>query len=139
LLSGLERKLKSVTEALEKLSAEGEKGTPIVVEGRNDLLALRKLGVNGKILCVKASRKTLIDLLDTVQADELIVFVDFDRDGRQLVGRITSYLETRGVKVNLGYWKEISALVRHDVKDIEGLPSYLEKLKKPMQQFLLES
>jgi hypothetical protein len=39
-------------------------------------------------------------------------------------------LEHRRVKVNLVFWRMIRALVRRDVKDVEGLPSYIESLKE---------
>ena len=132
--TSLERKHDSLTELLHRLSVEGGSGIPILVEGKKDVHALRRLGVKSEIECVKASTKILIDKLDTIQGDEVIVLVDFDRDGKRLVGRITTYLESQGVKVNLGYWKEMSALVRRDVKEVEGLPSYLEKLKKHIRE-----
>ena len=44
--------------------------------------------------------------------------------------KITQYLEEKRVKVNSVFWRKLSGLVRRDVKDIEGIPSYLEKLKK---------
>jgi 5S rRNA maturation endonuclease (ribonuclease M5) len=133
-LTGLERKHDALTELLHKLSKEGREGIPILVEGKKDLYALRRLGVKSKIVCVKASSKILIDKLDTIKEDEIIVLVDFDRDGKMLVSRMATYLESQGVKVNLGYWKEMSALVRRDVKDVEGLPSFLEKLKKHIRE-----
>ncbi len=134
LLSSLERKYNLLTEALQKLTVESDREVPILVEGKKDLHALRRLGIKGEIFCVKASRNILIDSLDRIQNEELIVLVDFDRDGKRLVSRITTYLELQGVKVNLGFWKELSSLVRRNVKDIEGLPSYLEKLKKHVRQ-----
>lgn len=125
-----ERKLELLTKLLQKLCVEGEKGIPIIVEGKKDLSALRKFSIKGKIICVRNSGKVFVDFLDGVQSEEVILFVDFDDYGIALAKSITQYLEGKGVKVNSIFWKEIGALVKRDVKDVEGLPSYLEKLKK---------
>ena len=53
----------SVTKLLQNLCMKGEKDVPIIVEGRKDLKALRSLGFNGRIICIKSSSKLLMDLL----------------------------------------------------------------------------
>lgn len=130
MVTSAERKLELLTKLLQKLCMSGEKGVPIIVEGKKDLAALRKLGVDGRIVCVKSSGKVLVDLLDAVQSDEVALFVDFDDSGVSLAKGITQYLEGRGVKVNSVFWREARSLVRRDVSEVEGFPSYLEKLKK---------
>jgi 5S rRNA maturation endonuclease (ribonuclease M5) len=130
-----ERKIEHLTKQFQKLSARGEKGVPIIVEGRKDLSALRKLGVDGRIICVKSSSKVLIDILDDVQGGEVTLFVDFDESGISLASNITQYLEGKGVKVDSIFWKAVRSLIRRDVKDVEGIPSYLEKLKKRASYF----
>lgn len=128
-----ERKLESITRILEHLAKEVGKGVPIMVEGRKDLHALSKLNIRGRVICVKNSGKVFADLLDSVQSRSIIVFVDFDKSGIYLAKKISTYLERRGVKVNLNFWRRTRALIRRDVKDIEGMPSYLEKLKKRVE------
>lgn len=125
-----ERKLELLTKLFQKLSMRGEKGIPIIVEGRKDLSALRKLGVDGSVVCIKSSAKVLTDILDDMKGEEVTLFVDFDESGVSLAKDITRYLEGRGVKVDSVFWREVRSLVRKDVKDVEGVPSYLEKLKK---------
>jgi len=39
-----------------------------------------------------------------------------------------------GVKVNLTFWRRLKALLKRNVKDVEGLPSYLKSLKKRVGQ-----
>lgn len=128
--TGDERRLKLMTRLLQRLATKGEEGVPIIVEGKKDLLALRKLGITGKILCVKNSCENFVDFLDRVQSDEVILLVDFDKGGASIAKNIIQYLEGRGVKVNSVIWRGIRSLARRDIKDVEGFPSYLEKLKK---------
>ena len=129
------QKLETLTRLLDHLSQEAQCGIPIIVEGVKDLNALAKLNIVGNVICIKNSGQLVSDLLDTVQSKSVIVFVDFDEEGRTLVKRISTYLERRGINVNLNYWRRIKAVLKRDVKDVEGIPSYLEKLKKASYLF----
>ena len=104
--------------------------TVILVEGKKDRSALRVLGIPGKIICMKHSGQTLFDVLDQMSEREVVLLLDFDEYGISLAMKITQYLEEKRVKVNSVFWRKLRGLVRRDVKDIEGIPSYLEKLKK---------
>jgi 5S rRNA maturation endonuclease (ribonuclease M5) len=131
--NSMERKATTLIQLLDRLRLESEKEALIIVEGRKDLEALCALDIKGKVLCVKSFRRGIIDLLDEVKQNYAIVFLDFDRKGVRLTKEIIHYLETKGIVVNSLYWRSIGALIRKDVKDIEGIPSYLEKLKKHLQ------
>ncbi|MCK5625358.1 hypothetical protein KAI11_00730 [Candidatus Bathyarchaeota archaeon] len=129
-----EQKLESLIYVLEHLSREAKRGVPIIVEGSKDLHALDKLNISGTVICIKNSGKILPDLLDAVQNKSVIVLVDFDKEGITLVKIISTYLEKMGVKVNLTFWRRLKALLKRNVKDVEGLPSYLKSLKKRVGQ-----
>jgi 5S rRNA maturation endonuclease (ribonuclease M5) len=124
-----ERKLDELHKIFRKL-ADKSMETVILVEGKKDRSALRVLGVRGNIICMKHSGQILFDVLDQVPDREVILLVDFDDYGTSLAIKITQYLEEKRVKVNSVFWRKLRGLVRRDVKDIEGIPSYLEKLKK---------
>lgn len=128
-----ERKFGLLMKVLQKLCKKDERSILILVEGKKDLSALRRLGIRGEVFCVRNSGKVLVDSLDEVQNEEVILLVDFDEYGIALAKDIIQYLERKGVKVNSIFWNEIRALVKRDVKDVEGLPSYLEKLKKHVE------
>jgi len=134
--TSLERKYGALNESLVKLAKKADEGVPILVEGAKDLVALERLGIKGKIVCVKSSNRVLVDLLDTIKDKEAVVLVDFDRTGKRLAERIVTYLQRKGVNANSGLWKRIGSLVKHDVKDVEGLPSYLEKIKENLKKQL---
>lgn len=103
------------------------KETPIVVEGEKDVAALRRLGVTGKILTVHAGRP-LVDVCDRIATayDEIIVLTDWDKRGgrlsraieKNLAGRTRCLTEFRGLLAQNSM-----------VKDIEGLPSYLNSMQ----------
>jgi 5S rRNA maturation endonuclease (ribonuclease M5) len=126
-----------IEQLLEKLIVDSAKDHPIVVEGRKDSQALEQLGVKGKIITAKTSGKSFLDVtleIERQQCRQLILLLDFDRRGQELTKRLTRYLETVKIKANTNYWKELRALAGRDVKDIEGLPTYLQTLNKKLQE-----
>ena len=129
-MASFDRKFEKLTKLLKRISVKAAGGIPIIVEGKKDEVALRTLGIEGYVICLKNSKQAMVDLLDNIQSEEIILFVDFDKVGVELMKEITQYLEGKSVNVDFVLWMSIRSLVRRDVKDVEGLPSYLEKLKK---------
>jgi len=133
LSAALQRKTERLTELLEKLVAESAKGVPIVVEGHKDVGALRQLNIEGKIVSSKTSGKSFLDILteiENLKVREVILLLDFDRRGVEWTHRLKRHLEKTRIKPNLTFWNQLYGLVGRDLKDIEGLPAYLETLKK---------
>jgi len=127
-----EKKLEEILKLLEKLTKESMKGVPIIVEGRNDVNALHKLGLEGDII-LASSGKSFLDVLGEVEERgkrEVILLMDFDRHGKEWTNRLARRLEEMRIVPNLLFWKGLLGLVGHDVKDIEGLATYLETLRK---------
>lgn len=128
-----EKKLEKILKLLERLTKESTKGTPIIVEGRNDINALHELGLEGDIISAKSSGKSFLDVLGEVEGRgrrEVILLMDFDRPGKEWTNRLARRLEEMRITPNLLFWKRLLGLVGHDVKDIEGLATYLETLRK---------
>ena len=128
-----EKKLEKILKLLERLTKESTKGTPIIVEGRNDVNALHELGLQGDIISAKSSGKSFLDVLGEVEGRgkrEVILLMDFDRHGKEWTNRLARRLEEMRITPNLLFWKRLLGLVGHDVKDIEGLATYLETLRK---------
>jgi 2,5-diamino-6-(ribosylamino)-4(3H)-pyrimidinone 5'-phosphate reductase len=131
LCAALQRKAELLTELLEKLASESTKGVPIVVEGQKDIGALRQLNVEGKIVSSKTSGKSFLDMLTEIEdlkVREVILLLDFDRRGVEWTHRLKQHLEKTRIKPNLTYWNELYGLVGRDLKDIEGLPAFIETL-----------
>jgi 5S rRNA maturation endonuclease (ribonuclease M5) len=116
---------------LDKLIERSCEGCVILVEGLKDVAALRLLGVQGDIACIKPLRIPLYDFLQRyIDSNvEIVILTDFDRRGSQLLGKIASYLEHSGKHPNLSFWMKLNSLLSGDVKDVEGLPTYLKNIK----------
>jgi len=128
----LKEKAQEILRILERLIEESVKGTPIIVEGKKDIETLKELNVEGKIISAKTGGKSLLDVVSEVEkfkAQEVILLMDFDRRGKEWTKRLTQNLENSRIKPNLTFWNELKRMVGKDVKDIEGLATYMETLK----------
>lgn len=128
----VQQRMDKLQEILNRIAEEATRGIPILVEGRKDAEALMALGVHGKIVAVKSRRASLSDVAAEVKAfgtSEVILLLDHDRHGKEWTARLKSLLEREGVTPNAVLWAELFSLVGRDVKDVEGLATYMETLK----------
>jgi len=129
----LKNRTEKILQLLNKLATEAAKGIPIVVEGQKDVSALRQLNVEGKFVSSKTSGKSFLDILTEIEQQrvrEVILLLDFDRRGAEWTHRLKQHLEKTKIKPNLTFWNQLYGLVGRDLKDIEGLPAYLETLQQ---------
>jgi 5S rRNA maturation endonuclease (ribonuclease M5) len=133
LSSKLEKKMEKILQLLERLVKETANGVPIIVEGKNDVHALQKLDVKGDFILAKTSGKSFLDTLSEVEKkgkNEVILLMDFDKRGKEWTKRLTQHLEKMKIKPNSFFWRELLSLVGREVKDVEGLATYMETLRK---------
>jgi len=117
-------RLKEVLESLYEVN----KRIPIIVEGKRDVRALRKIGLVGDIIALH-SGKGLYEFCDDISErfHKMILLIDWDEKGEDLYKKLSDNLR--------GLWEEFSAfreiikiLCQKDIKDIEGIPALLERL-----------
>jgi 5S rRNA maturation endonuclease (ribonuclease M5) len=129
----LKERQEKIQQILTELCEESAKGTPIVVEGRKDVEALRGVGVFGVFLTVKTGGKSFTEALHEIEktgAAEVILLLDFDRRGKQGTSRLKENLERAGIKPNLRFWWALSALAGKEIQCVESLTSYLQTLEE---------
>jgi 5S rRNA maturation endonuclease (ribonuclease M5) len=128
----LKEKEEKILQILEALAEESAKGKPIVVEGKKDVDALRALGVVGAVLTVKTGGKSFLDAVCEIEkmgVPEVILFLDFDRRGKEGTKRLKQSLERAKIKPNTKFWRELSALVGKEIQCVESLTAYLVTLR----------
>jgi 5S rRNA maturation endonuclease (ribonuclease M5) len=118
-------RLKEVLEAL----CEVNKRFPVIVEGKKDAQALKKLGLVGEIIPLHGG-KGLYDFSEELadQFSKVVLLLDWDTKGETLF---------RSLRNNLpGHWEEFSAfrellkmICQKDIKDIESIPTLLMRLE----------
>ncbi len=118
-------RLREVLEALYEIN----KNIPVIVEGKRDAMALRKLGLMGDIITLH-SGNNIYEFCEDISErfDKVIILLDWDSKGESLNKELNRHLK--------GLWEEFSAfreifkiLCRKDIKDIEGMPKLLKNLE----------
>ena len=124
------RKMERTSRIFNDLKEQSNSGIPIIVEGRKDDLALRRLGIKGKVYCLKAtgeSRFTLLERLDG--ASRAIILTDFDREGGELEAWLYQELSHRGIHPDNRAWWKLRGLARTEVRSVEELPTFVRTLQ----------
>lgn len=132
-MSNLERKIEKINCLIEDLKSETSMGALLIVEGERDIEALKAIGIESNMVAVKSHGKSLQDIMDEIGAisdREIILLMDFDEHGRELTERLTRNLERSKVRLNIEFWRKLCSLLENDLKDIEGLSTYIENLKR---------
>lgn len=100
-----------------------KKDSVVVVEGKRDSTALKKLGFSGKI-CEFHSFKGLVKFADSMDSyRRIILLLDLDRKGRYLTSRIISQLEHR-IRIDLSFKRKLSMITKGKIRHIEDLSIY---------------
>ena len=95
----------------------------VIVEGKRDSEALKKLGFSGKVLEFHKFRG-LRKFVDSVsEYNSLIILLDRDRKGRYLTTKIIEQLERR-VKIDLSFKRKLISITKGKVQFIEELGCY---------------
>jgi len=129
----LKIKEEKIYKILTSLSEASLNGTPIIVEGKKDVIALRMLGVKGIIITVKTKGKSFLDVISEIQktnVSEIILFLDFDKRGKEATKCLQENLEHLKIKYNLSFWRELYNLTRKELQYIESLPVYLGNIHR---------
>ena len=126
----IEIRLEKLQKLVERIKHESEKGQAIVVEGQRDREALRGMGISGSILCVQSSRMNAVGFAEELdKTKEVIILTDFDREGVYLAKRLGRILNSQKVRPNLVLWRELRRLAKSDIRSIEELPKYYQRLQ----------
>ncbi len=95
----------------------------VIVEGKRDSTALKKLGFSGKVLELHKFGG-MIKFVDSVaKYQRLIILLDGDRKGRYLTGKIVEQLQHR-TKVDLSFKRKLVSITKGKIRFIEQLVCY---------------
>ena len=129
--SAHERIYERMERLIQKLVAKSKLGMPIIVEGRKDERSLRRLGIEGNILCIKSAGVGFFDFIERVKPSrEAIVLTDFDWEGKQLSLQLLKELTSNRIKADDSFRKQFRSLCRSEVRSVEELADYVERLRQ---------
>lgn len=100
-----------------------KKKSVVIVEGKRDSAALRKVGFSGKILEFHKFGG-MINFADSVaRYENLIILFDGDRKGRYLTGKTIQLLDRR-TNLDLSFKKRLISITKGKIRCIEQLVCY---------------
>ena len=95
----------------------------VVVEGKRDSAALKKIGFSGKVVEFHKFGG-MINFADSVARHEnLIILFDGDRKGKYLTGKTIQLLQRR-TNVDLRFKKKLTSITKGKIRFIEQLVCY---------------
>jgi len=95
----------------------------VIVEGKRNSNALKKLGYTGKVLEFHRFGG-MVNFADSVaKYDRLIILFDRDKKGRVLTGKTIQLLKRR-TRVDLSFKRKLSMITKGKIMFIEQLGSY---------------
>jgi 5S rRNA maturation endonuclease (ribonuclease M5) len=105
------------------LLLNSKKESTVVVEGKRDALALKKLGFTGKIVTFHRYGG-LAKFADSLsECKNLILLLDGDRKGKYLTKRIIGQLQHR-TRIDLSFKKKLVSITKGKIRFIEQLGGY---------------
>lgn len=128
MLSPKER-LEKIMDILEELE-EASTRSPIIVEGIRDVEALRRLGIERNVTSLSKgiSLFAFCERL-SMSWDEVVLLTDWDRKGGRIARKLKDALDANGARAVEDLRARLAILVKKEVKDVEGLPTYIERLR----------
>jgi len=104
----------------------------ILVEGKNDAEALRKIGV--KVRIVQATKESLEEIVNGhFKQGRVILMPDFDERGKKNL-REWARLVSGVKRVDEITWKKLSKILKREAKDVESLPKIVERMKNYLER-----
>jgi 5S rRNA maturation endonuclease (ribonuclease M5) len=102
---------------------------PVIVEGKRDVQALRSLGLCGELIAFNRGQGVYEFCEDIAEKyTEVVILTDWDREGEALFMKISGEL--------VGMWEEycmyrktLRLICQKEVKDVEGIPALLRRLR----------
>lgn len=123
------KRLERVEELLLELSEHSEKGAVIIVEGKRDILSMKRLGIDGSFEL--ATRHSLFNFAERIAKTgcEVIILTDWDRRGDILATKLSEYFGNFGIKPELQIRNKLKLITQKEIKDVESLYTYVSKLR----------
>lgn len=115
--------------------AERSRLEVIIVEGTRDIDALRKLDVDGNIRSLQVGN-SIMNFCEQLSSEyeRFIILTDWDRKGGQFANLLRKAIESCGARFDDSVRANIARLTKKSIKDVQGLPGFIESLRKSVER-----
>jgi len=128
-LLSAEERLEQLEKLLQELEDLSEKW-PVIVEGARDVEALNRMGIKKNVMQLNKGMSvfSFCENLSRTKK-EAVILTDWDRRGGRLARMLKDGLEANGVRANDRIRTQMVILSKKEVKDIESMPTFIERLR----------
>lgn len=109
-----------------ELNLKCEGNTALLVEGKRDVIALRKIGFTGNVITLTSFVK--MRQKGSLMFSKLIVMTDFDKEGRYLASRLCRTMPRVGIDVSVEERKKLLDASKGLLYNIENLSRFADFL-----------
>ena len=101
---------------------------PIIVEGKKDEAALRKLGAKGEIIRLNIGL-SILNFCERVASNhgEVIILPDWDEKGKQLFEKLKKNFKYTNVKTVKKFWRDFKRFCSKEIHEVEYLTKFLSE------------
>ncbi len=117
----------TVIELMEIINKIRESNKIVIVEGREDKIALKKLGISNIIQLNKNPMYVVVEECIS-RGEDVIILTDLDKKGKELYGKLNHDLQRFGVKVDNRLREFLFRNTK--LRQIEGLSNYIDRRLK---------
>lgn len=123
------KRLERIEELLFELSEYSGRGAIIIVEGKRDVLSLKRLGIKGNFEL--ATHQSLFNFSEKIArlGSEVVILTDWDRRGDILAIKLSGYFQSFGLKPELEIRNKLRLISQKEIKDVESLYTYVSRLR----------
>ena len=105
---------------------------PIIVEGKRDKIALRKLGIEGDIIQLNDGKSVLSTIERISQrfgrSSQFVILMDWDKTGNKLAKQLVSFGEACDLVPNDKIRAALSKFSAKEISCVEELPTFVFSL-----------
>ncbi len=103
------------------------KSVPVIVEGKRDRIALKRLGLKGRIIQLHRGQNIYEFCEDILKKyEKVILLIDWDKRGEQLYQKVTDLLKGHFEEYSI-FRETLIRLFGKEIKEVEEIPKILRE------------
>ncbi len=111
-----------LSDFIRDLNLLSDEGWSVLVEGRRDERALRKLGFRGQVVLISSLGRTGVEAFG--DSKKVVILTDLDREGAVLASRHLKSLKHEGLRVSLAERRRLKHASRGIFLHVENLSRF---------------